>query len=309
VSEAARAPKESGRGAATEDRRDAPDRTVLWNEAAAASRQIPPLWTLRDYVAVNPFLGFTDRSVAEAAREVHDGWGGRILPGVDFYRRRWREGAIGEDDLDRAARRARRDPSLLRDVLEGMEPAPVRSTAVEPTVAERVDAARGTRWEPRLIRHVSRWCALYTQRDGDGGESGEGGCPGLFTFWWKTGRWDRSLEVAGLKGWRRWMERLPAEPDRALSMALEEIQVPPAARARYFARLLSGVFGWASYLRRGSWEAGVDPTAVTELLAVRAAADAAVHRALDAHLGSGAEVDPVEPVPGAVEDEGAREVF
>ncbi|HRC75313.1 MAG TPA: Na-translocating system protein MpsB, partial [Kouleothrix sp.] len=62
----------------------------LWNDVVAVCRRIPPLWPLGEYVAVNPFLGFAGRPLAEAARIVRDGLGGQVLPGIEFYRARWR---------------------------------------------------------------------------------------------------------------------------------------------------------------------------------------------------------------------------
>ncbi len=72
---------------------------------AGVARRIPPLWDLRNYVAVNPFLGFSDRPIDEAAREIGDGLGARVLPGVDFYRAKWRQGAFSPIDLAAAASR------------------------------------------------------------------------------------------------------------------------------------------------------------------------------------------------------------
>ena len=52
----------------------------------SVTRRIPPLWDLDSYVAVNPFLGFAARPIGEAASEIGDGLGARLLPGVDYYR-------------------------------------------------------------------------------------------------------------------------------------------------------------------------------------------------------------------------------
>jgi hypothetical protein len=41
--------------------------TTLDDDLRAACRQIPPLWDLENYVAVNPFLGFSERPLAAAA--------------------------------------------------------------------------------------------------------------------------------------------------------------------------------------------------------------------------------------------------
>jgi hypothetical protein len=62
--------------------------TLLYEIERVCAR-IPPLWDLSNYVAVNPFLGFSNEPMPDVARQVRDGIGGRLLPGIAFYRKRW----------------------------------------------------------------------------------------------------------------------------------------------------------------------------------------------------------------------------
>ena len=48
-----------------------------WNDVVRVCLRIPPLWDLKNYVAVNPFLGFTSEPVDRAARRNR---GGRPAP-------------------------------------------------------------------------------------------------------------------------------------------------------------------------------------------------------------------------------------
>ena len=52
----------------------------------------------------------------------------------------------------------------------------------------------------------------------------------------------------------------------------------PDDRVDYFYRLLGGIYGWASFLRRSTWQ-GSDPGTLVDLLAIRACCDSAVARA------------------------------
>lgn len=275
---------------------------VLRDEVAHVCRRIPPLWDLPNYVAVNPFLGFASQSLADAAREINDGLGGHLLPALEFYRARWKEGAFGQAELEQAARRAGQEPGVLKAILQGEVPVPLRPASEEITFAERHDRRYDTNWNDKIIQHVTLWCAVY---------AAEGGNPwvqrevsqGLYASWRASAQVDRSLEIAGLKGWRAWVKALPEDPMVAIATMLAQLQVPDAERPAYLYRLLGGVFGWASYFRRAVWEAGSEePGAVGDLLAIRICTDAAV-----AQLAPHPDNETPRPfIPTAVEDESVR---
>lgn len=264
---------------------------------------VPPLWDLANYVAVNPFLGFTDRPFPEAARAVSDGLGAGGLPPVAFYRERFAQGAIGDNLLADAARRTGVEPGQLRDILTNKVPAPVRPALPVLTVAERWDQENGTHWGPALVRSIARWCAV--QASGGGATWSLPGGQGLFASWREAESVDRAIEIAGLRGWREWVGRLPGPPNVAIARMLDRIGLAPADREPYLYRLLGGVYGWASFFRRAAWQAGsVELGMVADLLAIRACADAAV-----AELARPGMVRSVPASPRVVEDEAIRYAF
>lgn len=273
---------------------------------AGACALVPPLWDLPNYVAVNPFLGFTGRPLSEAARTVCDGLGADLLPPLAFYRTRWAEGAFDRADLTAAAARAGLDADALEDVLTGRATVAARRGAVVRTFAERHDLAHGTRWADALTRSVARWCAVYAS---DGGTSWP--LPvrrlGLYASWREAETVDRTLEIAGLHGWRSWVKGLPADPVAATAWAVARAGVSDAELNAYLYRLLGGVYGWASHFRRASWEAGSDRYgALAELLAIRACADVAVAelapRSPSARPVPASQDEEDEPVRAALQD-------
>ena len=269
----------------------------LWNDVVAVCRRIPPLWPLGEYVAVNPFLGFAGRPLAEAARIVRDGLGGQVLPGIEFYRARWRDGAFGAADIAAAAVRAGHHPTALQAILAGAQPMPTREAAAVETFAEQHDRRYGGEWSDTLARHTALWCAAHAAQPAtcDGG---------LFATWRAAAPIDRSLEIAGLEGWRSWARELPSQPLDALAEVLARRKVPGSQRTEYLYRLLAGVYGWAAYLRREAWQHEDQPGAVLDLLAIRACADAAVAELAPRRGG----LRP-SAAPPALEDEATLEVF
>lgn len=277
----------------------------LWDDLVLVCRRIAPLWDLPNYVAVNPFLGLSALPLVEAARTVRDGLEGQILPSAAFYRARWQAGAFGKDDLAAAARRGGHDPLALEDMLSGSRAMPLRAADGDRTFAEQHDQQYGTSWNELICRHVTLCCTVSVPQ---GVAHWSGPQPGkrLYAAWREMAAVDRSLEIAGLNGWRSWIATLPEQPTDAIKQMLDCLDVSADARKGYFYRLLGGVFGWASLLRRASWETGsADPGALADLLAIRVCCDAAV--ALLAPRPAARATAP--STTALVEDEAVRFVF
>lgn len=277
--------------------------TGIAASVAQACRRIPPLWDLANYVAVNPFLGFASRPIGEAAREVGDGLGAHVLPRLDYYRKRWQAENFGPADLALAAERAGVSASALVEILEGRADPTMRPAGVVSSFAEEFDRRHGTGWDDAVIRHVARWCSDHASGGGPSWKIVGG--DGLYQSWKETAAVDCSLEVAGLSGWRRWIQALPDQAEEAIATLLERHRVGPEVRESYLYRLLAGVYGWASFLRRISWQEK-DETCrdVAGFLAVRVCCDAAVAEL--ARPGGAAPSRPFRrPVPTrpVVEDE------
>jgi len=243
-------------------------------EVLLACKRIPPLWDLPNYVAVNPFLGFAAQPLAEAAATIREGLGAEILPPADYYRARWRERAFDRADLVGAARRLGEDPSVLERVLDSVAPVKRQAGRTVLTHAERHDARHGTSWNALLINGAACWCAVHARQGGTFRFAPD--CGDLYSGWREAAQADRSPEIAGLSGWRIWAKGLPCRAEEAIAVMLARLDVPPAERADYLYRLLGGVYGWASFLRRFSWESGDAPGPLLDLIAIRICADAAV---------------------------------
>jgi hypothetical protein len=282
----------------------AADSGTVWADVVRVCNRIPPLWDLPNYVAVNPFLGFSGEPIDEAARIIGDGLDAQVLPGLDFYRKRWKEGAFSLAELTGAAERLGQDAEQLAGLLSGGREPPRRTARPVLTFAERHDQDYGSDWKDLLSRSVARWCAVYVSDGGTYWSLPSTG-RGLYASWLEAARVDRSLEIAGLRGWRSWAMRLPDRSDEAITSILTRLPMPRRKRRAYLYRLLGGLYGWASYFRRSSWEKGSDePGAVADLLAIRLCTDVAVAELAPPKLSTTAL-----PVPQAVEEESVRLVF
>ena len=243
----------------------------------AACSLIPPAWDLRNFVAVNPFLGHVARPFDAAARRIADGLGATVLPDVDYHRLRWQRGDFVRRDVEAAARRHGLEPEVLLDVLDGKSPPPVRRRLVVMTFAERADRERGTDWHGMSIRSAARWCAVFASRGGPAWGMPAG--TSLFASWREAASEDRSFDLAGLRGFREEILLVPADATEAIARTLATLDVTDRERPDYLYRLLGGLYGWAAHFRRLAWER--DPSdvgMVRDVLAIRISMDAAVAR-------------------------------
>ncbi len=247
----------------------------LHRDIAKACGLIPPLWDLRSFVAVNPFLGFGSTPVDSAARAVRDGIGADILPSFADYARRWRNAEFGKADVQAAARRVGVDARYLEDILDGKAAPPARWRMPVRTFAEWHDWRNGTAWQATVTRIVARWCAVHAA-DGDRAWR----LPAAASLWdrWRAAAvHDRTLDVAGLRGFRLGAGRLPEDPDAAIAAMLGLLEIDATDREQYLYRLLGSLHGWASWYRRAAWEHDrSDVRPVRDLLAILICMDAAV---------------------------------
>ncbi len=272
----------------------APDNNVSFSSQPAMNRQpdvdaaitkacarIAPLWPLKHFVAVNPFLGFSDRSFAATCATLRRVSGIDMLMPRIFYRKALAEGMIEDRDLVAAAKAiaghssSLADPETLRaaagrDPLVGHRP-----RAVVATIAETLDRlAEGDRQASHtafMIDEISKWCAAYF----DEGQSAwrlpsRGMSP--YKAWRSTVRHDRNPEMMGVKGFRAAVAAMPDDPRAAIADVLKALVVPERAFEDYLYRALSDISGWAGYVRYRVWDnalAGREDDTLVELLAIR----------------------------------------
>jgi uncharacterized protein len=259
---------------------------------ARATRRMAPVWPLRHWVAVNPFLGVADRPFDEAARCMARVAGARMTMPRGFYAEAIRSGRITDADLAAALAEALPGDGVPWDVAGlraaalagGDAPAP----APLPTVADAAARVTGLDWPSYVAERISGWAA----RHWDEGQSlwrspWRGLSP--FAAWRAEACIDRAPEVMGVAGFRALAARLPSSAAAAAAASIERLGVPADGLDEYLHRLLMSVGGWAAYARYRVWESelhGAEDGTLAELLAVRLAWEVAL---LDAFAGAGVE--------------------
>jgi uncharacterized protein YbcC (UPF0753/DUF2309 family) len=259
------------------------DRAALEAVIQRACRKIAPLWPLKHFVAVNPFLGFTSQSFAATSATLKRVAGVDMLMPRAFYREAMAAGLIDDEALQGAlaegagCKEAPADLAALK-AAAARDPAPApRPPAVVATVAEVLDnLSQGDRQASLvgfMIDQISSFCAAYF----DEGQASwtmpaKGERP--YAAWRGLARHDRNPEAMGIKGFRASILALPDDPVEAIGQVVSRLGIPERAVEDYLHRALFDIGGWAAYARYIVWNAelhgGTDDTLV-ELLAIRIA--------------------------------------
>ena len=264
--------------------------TALRQAAERACGRIAPLWPLRHFVAVNPYLGLTDRSFVDAAQRLAQAAGAATTMDRAFYATAIADGRITEDDLARA---------LAADPLPSDGPqdaAGLKQAAFAPAVTNILarlstfaDLA-GSGWSDYVTERVSHWAAAHF-------DEGQATWPSPWCDWPPYTAWraqmslDAGAEFIGLAGFRRIIAGLPDNAEEAFAVCLDRLGIGSEGAEPYLQRLLMSVGGWAGYARYKVWNKelrGESDTTLFEFLVVRLAWDAALHAALagESDIGS-----------------------
>lgn len=236
----------------------------------ASSRSIPPLWPLSSSVAVNPFIGQTDRTLSDVS-----GLLGRVagingtMPNA-WYHGRIADGTITDADLAAALANAPAGAPKTVDALKLAAQAPDAPLAALPTIADLAKDATGIDWPGLIEDRIGAWASGYF----DAGQALWQVTPGrdAFESWLIFASRDLTPEIAGLGGFAGFVAGLPARARTSLALTCDTLELSPDGSATYFHQLLLGLGGWSQVARYRLWQAelnGQKDTTTTDMLTIR----------------------------------------
>ncbi len=248
---------------------------------AAACERIAPLWPLKHFVAVNPFLGFSDRSFGAACATLRRVAQIEMLMPRAFYREALASGLVEDRDLAVALAAMPPDMAIPADV-QGLKQALAKDAAtsgrpgaVVATVAEVLDTlAAGDRQVSRtafMIDEISKWCAAWFDEGQSAWRLPTRGLP-LYPAWRASMRHDRNPETMGVRNFRTAVAALPNDPVAAIAAVVQALGIPARAVEDYLFRALFDIGGWAAYARYRVWDNalyGREDDTLIQLLAIR----------------------------------------
>ncbi|MEI8027973.1 MAG: putative inorganic carbon transporter subunit DabA [Pseudomonadota bacterium] len=220
--------------------------------AKTALSQMAPLWTLKRFVSVNPFLGKTGQDFAEVANEL------RMTTGARLYNNQ-------TDDLQSHG-------SVKNNQESGGAifrlPSQIMGTAS--CAFENVNDNFG------------KWFSTIIDTSNEGGRTVLGlqtSPSDYFARWREFARNDLSLDIMGLKSVRQEISRLSDNYEDTLASFLGILQVSDACSVKTFEAIAHANLGWIGYGLFMDRESNSGSSIAIQMLAARVAYELAILKA------------------------------
>ena len=237
--------------------------------ANAAAQAIPPVWPLASSVAVNPFLGQTDETLAQVGARLGRIGGVPVTMPRDWYQTRIADGTITEADLTAALDGQGDDMPSLEDT-KHLANMPAETPAPQPTIADLAAKASGIDWPGIIADRFGVWAAGYF----DEGQA-LWAAPrrrNAFEAWRQNATHDLTPEIMGLTGFAHFVSESPDTAEEAAFRAATDLGLSEDALETYLHQLLFSLGGWAQVARYKLWQAEMahgHDTTITDLLTIR----------------------------------------
>jgi len=272
----------------------APSRADVADAVTAAVSTIAPLWPLKTFVAVNPFLGISSVPYADADNTVDRIWGARLVMPRPFYARAIRDRYVRPRHVEEALTEFDHGviSSYTADSIRILAFTEEPESQPTPTLADVLAEASGYDWPGFVIDRVSFWSASYYD-EGQASLRSPWRNEPPFQAWRSEAELDRTQELIGINSFRAVVRALPDDPDELLYYAAERLRLSRDVFEIYLRRMLATIAGWAGHARYRGWQkelAGGSDDRVKALLAVRVAWDLAL---LEAFNGEFPDLDEV----------------
>lgn len=238
----------------------------LVNTLKSVCKKIAPLWSLESFVAVNPFLGFTDKSFEGAAKELAIAGGIQMTLPTSFYLHKLKEGELRKEDLAAVLNNKEYKGGItafMNDLENDENNAEENHTIT--TISDIASVVTNKDWNRFMVSQISNWAASYFDKgQAIWNMSGKEG--GIFMNWKTDAEIDFSPELMGLKNFRKLVKKLPNNPIEAIEDCLTKIDIPAKNQSYYLHRLLMRIGGWSAYVRKLDWDKAMNGEQEGELI-------------------------------------------
>jgi uncharacterized protein YbcC (UPF0753/DUF2309 family) len=249
------------------------------------ARLIPPLWTLRDLVAVNPFLGYSDMPVVDAHERVKLTLGADLLPTFELFAEYFKRGAFNISHLNAVSNdNSSPTPAEIIRILEeincGRSNANRNTGEVNSKVGIRsfagwldYKAQTRSKWKADVLTDISR--LLATRYDmgvayWSGFKEGD-----LYSAWRRYSTVSRAMAARGAADFHHFVGSLPHRSSEAVKVLINELRFQRQDQLEnYLSCLIGELPGWSGYLRQRVWHSTPDDLGeLPDLICIRLAYD------------------------------------
>lgn len=242
----------------------------LRSSVLKACKKVAPAWPLENMVAVNPFLGMTDKRFEAVAQEM-DVMGMQMTMPTSFYLSKLESGEISLDDVHEVLKSHHQEIEVTKWLRDAQIDAFSDESDRSLILSELAGSTGEKDWKRFMVNRVSSWAGSYFDK-GQATWKSYIDKKEMFASWRAEAMIDRTPDFTGLKGFRKQVIELPEESFSAIDQCLSHLpSLNDDELDVYFHGLLRSVNGWASYVAYLDWErklAGQEEVFLQQFLAV-----------------------------------------
>lgn len=218
----------------------------------AACSKIAPLWPLKDYVAVNPFLGMSGNRFSEAAHVLQQRADITVTMPVSYYMDRINQSKILDEDIASALKKYGRSISV-GDFIEELKSSKKSTSKIKlKTVGDVIQSNFKIEVNEVMIDCITKWAASHFDND-QAIWSSDNDSKNLYDNWKRDAKIDRTPEVYGLKGFRRYISELPEDEVELLDFIMDTLGIENHVAEAYIHTLLLRTIGWSGFIAGRDW--------------------------------------------------------
>jgi uncharacterized protein len=263
---------------ATLDKTNTPtfDFAQLEASVTEACQRIAPTWPLDQFIAVNPYWGFVEQPIAQAAKQLGQLSGTPLVMPRSFYKAEWQAGRLTQAHLQGAIEAAQADckvDELINSLSTGSKAAG-KPMLVTTLADSQRDLSHAMPWVDFVTHQISQHCAAYFDVSQAAWNPER---VGLYASWARQLANDHSTALLmGYTGFSQKAASLPQDARALIAAATQVLGLKPEQCADYYTALLMSINGWASWCAYERWQARLgtvpgrtDDDDIIELLAIR----------------------------------------
>jgi len=246
-------------------------------------KKIAPLWSLENFVAVNPYMGLSDQTFPAAMDFLYKTGRTKATLPTAFYLKALETGQLKNEDVQFALENT--PFKFSKDVEEFLGASQTEGAEGDfvKTLADLADEDQMKKWSRFMIDRISFWASAYfdnKQATWDTARLHDS----VYHAWKSEASVDYSCEAMGLGNFRQYVKALPSDYLDAAVWALESLDIKGEALELYINSLLMKINGWAGYTARIDWDAnlaGKESHATEELLTIVLVWEVCIKQSLD----------------------------
>ncbi len=227
------------------------------------NNKIAPLWSLENYVAVNPFWGFKQETFENTSayfRKISDQ---RLTMDNSFYIEAYEKGIIIKDDIEQVIKVNNGFESA--ETLIEMAKSSVKTENSIQLIHEIIAQKTNTDWTKFIINRVTNWASSYYDKSSTIWKTNN---PTIFPLdsWKLEAQHDLSPTIMGIKQYKETISLLgELNAIETIAYFQQEFNLNDEALENYLHAICLKVNGWSSYIRGIDWDDNLYNESIHEL--------------------------------------------